>query len=124
VQPALRAALYCLKPTVGTTDLRGSQAEGSKVTSLGRLARTTKDLADLTSVLLPGRTFDSFQTGSWKGIKIAVVDPVAWHYPDSVSERNSDFDRQSVCIATLSHKLVLTTSARRNGGSAPESGIS
>lgn len=98
VQPVLRAALYGLKPTVGSTDLRGSQAEGSVLISIGGLAKTPQDLADLTSVLMPGTNFDSFLTESWEGIGIACLDSVKWHYPDSVSEVNKDFDNQSVVI--------------------------
>ena len=114
MQPALRAALYGLKPTVNTTDLRGSRAEGSKLSSVGGLARTPKDLADLTSVILPGTNFDPFLKGSWEGIKIAVVDPVIWHYPDSVCEVNPNFDKQSVCAGTSSSRCIITNQNTRD----------
>ncbi len=92
----MRCALYGFKPTAGATDLRGSQAEGSKMTGIGPIARTTRDLADVTAAIVPGTDFDSSITGSWEGIRIAVLDPIVWHYPDGISDPNPDFDKQSV----------------------------
>lgn len=115
IQPALRAAVYGLKPTVGATDLKGAQAEGSRLTSLGGLAKTTKDLADLTSAVMPGTNFDSFLKGSWEGIRIAYLDPIEWHYPESVSEVNDDFDKQSVCEIISSFATYLASNIFLSG---------
>lgn len=112
IQPALRAAVYGLKPTVGATDLKGAEAEQSRLSSLGGFAKTTKDLADLTSTIMSGPSFDSFLKGSWKGIRIAYLDPIKWHYPESVSEVNDDFDKQSVCEIIPSFATSLASNIR------------
>ncbi|KAF2111040.1 amidase signature domain-containing protein [Lophiotrema nucula] len=95
VQPALRVGLYSLKPTPLSHDLRGSQAEGSLNTRVSPLARTAKDVADLTAVLLGRQDYDSSLTGTWDGIRIAYLNADKWHYPEGISESNEKFDTQS-----------------------------
>lgn len=103
VQPAMRVGLYSLKPTPLSHDLRGSQAEGSLMTGVGPLARTAKDIADFTAVLLGKSDYDSSLTGSWNGIRIAYLNSDKWHYPEGISEHNESFNAQSVRIPSPRH---------------------
>jgi len=119
VQPALRAALYSLKPTPGHVDLmKGSQAEGSLMTGIGGLARSAQDLADLTSAVLPGTDFGADLTTSWEGFGIANLNFDEWHYPDSVSEVVPDYDKQSVSTHKFWTQLLLISLQREEIESA------
>lgn len=94
VQPSTRAALYGLKCTLGTTDLTGIQAGAKAFSSLGGMAKSVKDLAELLK-LIQGTDYSSFLTNSWEGIRIGVVDPDLWQPADFVVEPNEEYRAQT-----------------------------
>jgi len=90
VQPSTRAALYGLKCTLGTTDLTGIQAGAKAFSSLGGMAKSVKERAQLLK-LIQGTDYSSFLTNSWEVIRIGVVDPDPWQPADFVVELNEKY---------------------------------
>ncbi|KAF2110417.1 amidase signature domain-containing protein [Lophiotrema nucula] len=89
VQPAGRAALFALKPTVGSTDLTGVWTLSLSFDSAGAMAKSIVDLAFTTELLhtqevrakLPKDGYTSFLTKTFQGLKVGFLDPAVWHFP-------------------------------------------
>lgn len=104
VQPAARAALYALKPTVGATDLEGTFAVSEDFDSLGAMAKSASDLAILTEMLLnekartelPSDGYLSFMQTDFEGLKIGFVDPEEWHWPEALQPQHDGSGQQMV----------------------------
>jgi len=102
VQPAARAALYALKPTVGATDLEGTFAVSEDFDSLGAMAKSASDLAILTEMLLnekartelPSDGYLSFMQTDFEGLKIGFVDPEEWHWPEALQPQHDGSGQQ------------------------------
>lgn len=94
ISPASRAALYALKPTVGSVTLAGVISVTSAFDTLGPMARSVDDLAALTEIILDGSAkagmprdgFKSSLSGSWAGLRVGFLDPEIWKLPDSLCE--------------------------------------
>lgn len=96
VQAATRAALYALKPSVGTVPLDGTMPVSTYFDILGGMARTPQDLADITGIVMGGKGFSKSLKGSWKGLSIGFVDPDLWQPAPFVVETQEDFRLQTV----------------------------
>ncbi|KAK1832513.1 amidase signature domain-containing protein [Podospora conica] len=82
VQPANRAALYGLKATVGLIPTEGTAPWSALTDSIGAMARTPGDLANVMAVLT-GRTklgADFVRTETWAGLRVGFVDPTLWNF--------------------------------------------
>jgi len=73
-QPAIRAALYSVKGTVGDINMKGTMSGGAGFDSAGPLAKSAEDCADVLTILLPGRDFRLQLTKSLGGLRIAYLD--------------------------------------------------
>jgi amidase len=78
VQPAYRAGLYALKPTVGSMPSEGFMPIGPSFESMGGMAKAVKDLADLTGILMDRQDLAPCLGYSWKGMGVGFVDPMLW----------------------------------------------
>jgi amidase len=107
VLPAIRAALYSIKGTVGAVDMVGTQSGGAAWDSAGPMAKSVEDCADVMEVLLPGRDFHSPLRRSWKGIRIALLNYEKWQWEDELCVRTPEYDKQHVSI-------LQTTPGRHN----------
>ena len=97
VQPATRAALYGMKATPGSVDTAGIQPISPAFDSVGGLAKTPGDLANIMGILLGRRTdYPSYLEGSWKGLGVGFVDPNLWQPAEFVVEPNESFRKQTV----------------------------
>lgn len=96
VQPAIRAALYSIKGTIGDVSMVGTQSGGQFNDSAGPLAKSVGDCAAVMEILLPGRDFHSHLGKSWAGIAIASLDYDTWQWPEAVCNRVPAFDDQHV----------------------------
>lgn len=98
VQPAARAALYALKPTIGSTELGGIFAVSEDFDAVGGMAKCTLDLALLTEMILnptarakiPKDGYQSFLKKDFKGLSIGFVDPRYWQWPDNIQRQNGN----------------------------------
>ena len=66
VQPACHSALYASKPTVGSTSSKGVMPVTPSFATVGGMAKTVKDLVDISGVLLGGIDFSNCLNGSWE----------------------------------------------------------
>ncbi|KAK7413119.1 hypothetical protein QQX98_008005 [Neonectria punicea] len=105
VQPAIRAALYSIKGTVGDVDMFGTQSGGAAFDSAGPIAKTPEDCTDFMDVLLPGRDFRSYLKKSRKGIEIADLNYDTWQFLDAVCEKTPAIDEP--------HKLAMEEAMRK-----------
>ncbi|EEU37128.1 uncharacterized protein NECHADRAFT_52302 [Fusarium vanettenii 77-13-4] len=94
VQPAIREALYSMKGTVGSINMVGTQSGGAAWDSAGPLAKSVEDCAVVMDILLPNRNFHSSLTGSWKGIRIALLNYEDWQFGDEICHKNPIFDQE------------------------------
>lgn len=99
VQPASRAALYALKPTFGSTSSRGIMPVAPSFDTVGGMAKTVKDLADITGVISGGKDFSTYLRKSWTGLTAGFVDPNIWQPAPIAVEPREDFLKQSVSHA-------------------------
>ncbi|KAK1833216.1 amidase signature domain-containing protein [Podospora conica] len=87
--PASRAALYGMKPTVGSTPMDGVFVISTAFDTLGGMAKTVEDLATLIGYIqgkAPGSSADYravFQR-DWSGLRLGFVDPEKWMLPPTL----------------------------------------
>lgn len=104
VQPAARAGLYALKPTVGTTDLKGIFSISEDFDSVSAVAKCTADLAMMTELFIkvdmrdriPQGGFRSCLKQSFSGMRIGFVDPEVWRWPDKIQPPHANSKEQIV----------------------------
>ncbi|KAL9066020.1 MAG: hypothetical protein Q9157_007285, partial [Trypethelium eluteriae] len=94
VTPASRAALYSIKPTIGNLPKHGVFSAVPIFESAGPLAKTPRDLADLTAILMGQKSCSSRLTGRWDGLGLAFVDPTKWKWSQAICGRNDGFEKQ------------------------------
>ena len=95
VQPAGRAALYALKPTVGAVNTEGIWTLSKTFDVVGAMAKSVADVAIVTECLLkdsarqslPKDGFASFLTGSFKNLRIGFLSPEEWHFPAKMQKQ-------------------------------------
>jgi len=96
VQPAVRAALYSMKGTVGDVNMVGTQSGGAAFDSAGPLTKSVEDCADVMDILLPGRDFNSYLKRSWNGIGVAYLNYETWQFSEESCTRSKIFDEEHV----------------------------
>lgn len=104
VQPAARAALFALKPTIGSTELGGVFTVSPGFDSLGAMAKSTTDLAIMTEMVLnpearakiPSDGYVSFMKNSFAGLNVGFVDPEVWRWPENVQPQHQNSAEQMV----------------------------
>nr|POE90219.1 glutamyl-trna(gln) amidotransferase subunit a [Quercus suber] len=86
VQPAARASLYAMKMTCEIVPLSGMQRAAPSMDSPGGLAKSSKDLADLISIMGGNETLGAPLSGMWDGIRVGLVNSQPWRLPGSILE--------------------------------------
>ena len=110
VQPATRAALYTIKPTVGSVDMDGVWAVSNKLDVIGAMTKSVDDLANVMGIILtadarqnlPREGFSSFLTKRFDDLRIGFLSPTEWHFPPDKCRPVDSATRQMVSIAPLS----------------------
>jgi hypothetical protein len=106
-QPACRAGLYALKPTVASVPNTGAMGLSPFFDSHGGMAKTVNDLAHMTGILMGGKDFQPFLKGSWTGFSAGMVDPAAWEPAAFVVEPVEEFRQQTVSLSLLPQRMLL-----------------
>ena len=102
--PATRAALYSLKPTVGSVDTSGVWRVSSLFDVIGGLTKSVTDLAVITTLLVhsdskngAGRNgFEQYLSRTFQGLRIGFLDPREWVYPPDVVKPIEEVNLQIV----------------------------
>ncbi|KAI0191098.1 amidase signature enzyme [Astrocystis sublimbata] len=79
VQPSNRAALYGMKATVGLISAEGTAPWSPVTDSIGGMAKSPEDLANLFSVLL-NTDLTHCLSATWSDQRVGVVDPGLWSF--------------------------------------------
>lgn len=89
--PSDRSALYTIKPTLRIVSQEGIIPVTRESDSAGPMTKSVLDLADLLDVLVdPSKTtvpeggYRSAVTASWGDIKIGIVAPEKWLFPERI----------------------------------------
>ncbi|KAI1127437.1 amidase signature domain-containing protein [Nemania abortiva] len=98
VMPSTRAALYALKPALGSVEMDGIVRTSKNKDVVGAIARSPHDVAVITEALLkpeylqqiPQGPLTEFLTRSFKGLRIGVLDPREWKYPSETANTPKD----------------------------------
>jgi amidase len=112
VSPATRAALFSLKPTIGTTLTDGIWTLSDKFDAVGGLARSVIDLADITSLLQDKQAketatdngYHRFLTGDFQGLRVGFLDPSVWHFPPERCKTTSAIAEQMVSLFLVCYR--------------------
>ena len=110
VVPANRAAVYTIKPTIGTVSQDGLIPVSHTMDSAGPMATAPYDLALLLDVLQednPAReSYTSALADSWSDLSIAAVNCEEWIFPPEFMKPNKDATHQMVC-SMETHRMPL-----------------
>ncbi|KAL7786093.1 amidase signature domain-containing protein [Trichoderma afarasin] len=95
VSPASRAALYAMKPTIGTVSMDGVVPVSKSLDSVGAMARSPTDLAMVIEMLqATGPNHDErlsqVMTQKWDGLRIGFVDEEIWKLPESLCKNDDE----------------------------------
>lgn len=91
--PAIRAALYTIRPTPGMVSEVGGFPFSIDRDSIGPIAKCTEDLINVLNVVadpshpkFPKGGFGKSPKRQWKSISIATLDPRRWRFPDDMQK--------------------------------------
>ncbi|KAI0109049.1 amidase signature domain-containing protein [Nemania sp. FL0031] len=92
--PASRAALYGMKPTVGSTPMDGIFVISTSFDTVGAMAKSVDDLATLVGCIqdvTPGSgeatpNYQAVFQKDWSGLRLGFVDPDKWQLPPKLVE--------------------------------------
>ncbi|KAK0117464.1 hypothetical protein ONS96_013294 [Cadophora gregata f. sp. sojae] len=111
--PALRAALYSLKPTLGLVPGDGILPISHRFDTASPLAKDTRDVADLLSAMVEFRSVPNGgyvsavgYLDSWKEINIGALDPRTWKYSDSMVKPIADATVEIVSKTQEAYNLI------------------
>ncbi|KAM0461455.1 hypothetical protein ACHAPV_004160 [Trichoderma viride] len=95
VSPASRAALYAMKPTIGTVSMDGVVPVSKSLDSVGAMARSPDDLAVVIEMLQATGTnhderLSQLMTRKWDGLRIGFVDEKIWELPENLCKTNNE----------------------------------
>jgi amidase len=111
VNPANRASLYTLKPTLGIVPGEGILPISKHFDTAGPIAKTVVDVANLLTVLVdshktevPAGGYSSALGGAWGDIKVGTLDPAVWKSPPHVIKPMKGIDDE---IVRLPHTCTV-----------------
>lgn len=95
VSPASRAALYAMKPTIGTVSMNGVVPVSKSLDSVGAMARSPADLAVVMEMLqATGPSHDEnlsqLMVRKWDGLRIGFVDEKIWELPEALCKHDDE----------------------------------
>jgi amidase len=103
IHPATRGSLYGMKCSVGAVPSQGAMPICAAFDGHGVMARTPRDLADLTGILMGGRDFSHSLRRSWDGLRVGFVDPSSWQPTWFMwNDSHEGFKNQTVRTISLS----------------------
>ena len=92
-----------MKVTVGLIPRTGIMGGCPPFDSVGGLAKSPSDLAQLLDILIDDMDLSAPLSGSWSGLRLGFVDPDLWTLKPFVIDPNEDFKRQT--YAAMEHAI-------------------
>lgn len=107
--PASRAALYGMKPTVGSTPMDGIFVISTAFDTVGGMAKSVDDLATLIGYLQEKAPNGSKASSDyravfqkdWSGLRLGFVDPDKWWLPPALVTPIEEVNMQIVSVFDL-----------------------
>ncbi|KAL8782231.1 MAG: hypothetical protein Q9213_005561 [Squamulea squamosa] len=103
--------LYTLKPTIGIVSQQGIVPVSHICDAAGPMTKSVLDLAHLMDIIVdPAKTsvppdgFASVMTDTWADLRVGVLDPAEWNYPDFVTK---PFESTTKQMASIRHPTIL-----------------
>ena len=120
VTPVSRAALYGLKPTVGSVVMDVIFVISRFFDVAGALAKTVTDLALLMEHMLdddvrkdlPEDGYTSFWKTEWTDLEIGLIEPSDWTLPPALVEPNEEVHAQTVIKPSLLRSVLMLIDVR------------
>ena len=104
ITPAVRAAVYTIKPTYGIVNSVSIVPITARYDTVGPIGRTSKDVADLLDILvdhdktsIPDGGYAAAMVYSWSDIKVGTLDPEKWRPNDAFVKPVPEATKQIVC---------------------------
>ncbi|MCJ1322634.1 hypothetical protein MMC15_007983 [Xylographa vitiligo] len=92
ITPSTRAALFTIRPTIGTVSQEGIIPVSKLFDTAGPMAKSVVDLANLLDVLIdsskketPG-TYAEALPGKWSELRVGVLDPDEWFFDENLQK--------------------------------------
>jgi amidase len=107
ITPSTRAALYCLRPTMGLVSQNGIVPISPFFDTAGPMAKNVADIADLMDVLVEPRlisgegSYADALTGSFSDIRIGALRPEDWFFGPSLQRPVASATTQIVSLFRL-----------------------
>ncbi|ETN40803.1 uncharacterized protein HMPREF1541_05083 [Cyphellophora europaea CBS 101466] len=115
IMPSDRAALYTIKPTVKIISQAGVIPASYVADSVGPIAKTSLDVADLLDILvdpskttIPNGGYRSAVTGDWGDIRIGYVDSETWIFPHRIVKYVKEASNQMFREFELAYEKLKT----------------
>ncbi|KAL6816709.1 amidase signature domain-containing protein [Trichoderma sp. SZMC 28015] len=92
---ASRAALYAMKPTIGTVSMDGVIPVSKSLDSVGAMARSPADLSMVIEMLQEtgpnhNEKLSQLMTQKWAGLRIGFVDEKIWKLPENLCKNDDE----------------------------------
>lgn len=131
MMPSDRAALYTIKPTLKLIPQDVIIPITPEADSAGPMTKSVRDLANLLDVLVdpsnehvPAGGYISAVTGEWRDIKIGVVEPQLWLFPEVIVKYEGSATDQMVRLfpELFGNPKLMQCSATGLASSLPQAG--
>ncbi|KAL8657006.1 MAG: hypothetical protein Q9226_002348 [Calogaya cf. arnoldii] len=92
-RPLHNQTLYTIKPTIGIVSQQGIVPVSHICDAAGPMTKSVLDLAHLMDIIVdptktsvPADGYASVMTDTWADIRVGMLDPAEWNYPDFVTK--------------------------------------
>ncbi|KAJ4288045.1 hypothetical protein N0V90_012061 [Kalmusia sp. IMI 367209] len=103
IMPCNRAALYSIKPTPGLISNKGLVPVSNLFDVPGPMAKTAEDRGILMDALVgmpndkePNKYPSASRNGSWRDLRIGVLDPESWQQPAFMVKHDASATKQMI----------------------------
>ncbi|KAI9772633.1 MAG: hypothetical protein M1840_000227 [Geoglossum simile] len=91
INPAIRAALYAMRLTVGLAPMEGVLPVCPLYDTGGPMAKSVKDMADMVDIIVDRSSphvsadgYAQFLCGDWSDLSVGTLDPAIWYFEKDI----------------------------------------
>lgn len=115
IEPATRAALYTLKPTIGLISQSGCVPVSHTFDSVGPMTKTPYDLAVVLDALIDTRgssSFTEYLNGSWAKLRVGSLNVDDWRKDAQACEPDADASQQMDSELNKAYDIIASSCGR------------